>query len=682
MGFANRLSCVVVAVLASCSTSHEGDEPDAGMLTVDTGVPHDDAGVDAGSDAGSPVRRDSGPGEDDACTGAWASRCDSLYRIARCHATGPVTREFVYEDCVDDLICQEVGGDPACVCREGMSRCTSGTTAERCESGEWVSMSCETSCSATVAGDVCDSEELALGTLHAQVNYEKHSVDRELRNWDPDVEVVPAREFVVLSFRRAALLDAQITDAEGAFTIQVPESPEDGDVIDIVAADVNSENELGLAVADSHRVWQWAFATSDIDEGEDLLIEEDNGASAAHVYDLIQHARGEVSAVYGEDPNKIVVWLNEDEVPDCGACFLDWEDDSIGLHFDHQIAFPGDDDEEYWSDAVILHEYGHHVMSWQGIAMNEAGPHYTTYPVNPGMAWSEGWASYLSSSLRDSPLYYDKQDGDFFWLNIGARTTSDHLDWWTIEADEGLTQLMLEFNVSRMLWLLEDQVGGRAQVWSAMSEVTPGRGYTARYWSNPNYPNVYSDTGEPQSYVADFFDAVLCGDHATADDVDAVTLPDEEYPYPSDSPICADIESKPLDSLHAELKGPDKPGRGPIGLTFTVERHAPIDMPLEIRVEAPHGVRVLDRANRGWTLAPNQSATTDAFVLRVASTSGEWPREPLRVVIDGRTPYAGHHGEYEYRFGREAPLRGNRLHLTDGAVHLNGLNLGRAVKVR
>src|SRR5690606_34614971 len=104
--------------------------------------------------------------------------------------------------------------------------------------------------------------------------------------------------------------------------------------------------------------------------------------------------------------------------------------------------------------AVTAHELGHWVMSTYGRSPGEGGQHILGIPSHPGLAWSEGWATWFSSVVRDSLVYYDKQGGVFFWIDLGARAYSGGQPWLRPEARFGLEQLMDENEVARTLLAL------------------------------------------------------------------------------------------------------------------------------------------------------------------------------------------------------------------------------------
>jgi hypothetical protein len=64
------------------------------------------------------------------------------------------------------------------------------------------------------------------------------------------------------------------------------------------------------------------------------------------------------------------------------------------------------------------------------------------------------------------------------------------------------------------------------------------RGYTTHVWNMNNcVRSNYRDTGKSAPMFADYLDGLRCtGSSAAA--IDAVTQPQQAYPYPSDKPLC------------------------------------------------------------------------------------------------------------------------------------------------
>src|SRR5262249_18438016 len=154
----------------------------------------------------------------------------------------------------------------------------------------------------------------------------------------------------------------------------------------------------------------------------------------------------------------------------------------------------------------------------------------------------EGFATWFSSDMRSDPIYFDKQHGSMFWLDISAR---EGYPWIRPTAGAGLLQDMDENEISAMIWDISGTQGvGHAAMDtarpSARLTMSPfGRGYTRHGWdvdSSCQRINI-EDSGESTTCFADFLDALRCGG-VQASVVDHATDPATNYPYPSGAPVC------------------------------------------------------------------------------------------------------------------------------------------------
>jgi hypothetical protein len=66
------------------------------------------------------------------------------------------------------------------------------------------------------------------------------------------------------------------------------------------------------------------------------------------------------------------------------------------------------DDPDEFDDAVLLHEYGHFVLDVYSRDDSPGGPHrLTDSTMDLRLAWSEGWATFFSSAVRNDPIHVD-----------------------------------------------------------------------------------------------------------------------------------------------------------------------------------------------------------------------------------------------------------------------------------
>nr|MBK7066952.1 hypothetical protein [Deltaproteobacteria bacterium] len=298
--------------------------------------------------------------------------------------------------------------------------------------------------------------------------------------------------------------------------------------------------------------WKWAWPTNTFVPGDTLTITEAMGSGAARIFDYLRFAYQFARDRFGGDGLPLVAWFQYGTSWDCGKCMwrspttLFGSATSPGERFAMQGFFDGSNSQAYWADPVIAHELGHWVMSSYSAPPTEGGAHRMGGRVYPGMAWSEGFATWFSSDVRSSSLYYDKQMSSFFWIDIGARQYPG-LGWARPVASAGLQQTIDENEVASMLWTLRNSsLSASGQMYAALASTRMrgpsfARGYRAWSWSSydpaTGNPVGAIRTTTPAPYLADFLDALNCNGFSRSA-LDAATQPTLFFPYPSASALC------------------------------------------------------------------------------------------------------------------------------------------------
>jgi hypothetical protein len=361
-----------------------------------------------------------------------------------------------------------------------------------------------------------------------------------------------------------------------------------------------------------------------------LRIPEVAGSGAARLFDLSLRATEQGRAVSGRAGLTAVVWFGFAEAWTCIACFNPLPVRAFDQEFLSQIDFSGGPDHQEWSESVIAHEFGHWHMESYGVSPGEGGPHTINTPLTPGLAWAEGYATWYGATVRESPVFVDKQRGTMFWFDIAARDLGTVV-WSRTDPTAGLLQPIAENEVAAILWALAP-TGSRAPLFNAVSSrrmtVAPfARGYlsTPARRSTPVLP--------------DFLDALVCGGVATAR-VNAATLP--TYPYPSDAPLCAPSPAAeaPVTGAWRVRSGPSTAadGSAEVSLTATLDLRGALDAPLRAWVQLPAGTRLL-AGTSSWTVA--QGAHDEHSVTLRAAPGGALG---ATLVFDAQGRAMGAHG--------------------------------------
>jgi hypothetical protein len=104
-------------------------------------------------------------------------------------------------------------------------------------------------------------------------------------------------------------------------------------------------------------------------------------------------------------------------------------------------------DDDGYDDSVIAHEIGHQIELYYGRTNTPGGQHYIYVPEDPRLAWSEGFASWFGSALRNDPRYIDTGLDATLTFNISTDITK-------ADASLPMTQDISENLVSETLWPL------------------------------------------------------------------------------------------------------------------------------------------------------------------------------------------------------------------------------------
>ncbi len=101
-------------------------------------------------------------------------------------------------------------------------------------------------------------------------------------------------------------------------------------------------------------------------------------------------------------------------------------------------------DSDGYDDAVVLHETGHYVEDTISLTDSEGGRH-DGRPASPNLAWSEGFATWFSSAVRNDPRYMDSYSGGIYILNLDNSThAADPL--------APMSQLVSEWMDAEVMW--------------------------------------------------------------------------------------------------------------------------------------------------------------------------------------------------------------------------------------
>jgi hypothetical protein len=397
-----------------------------------------------------------------------------------------------------------------------------------------------------------------------------------------------------------------------------------------------------------------------------LRITRAQGSGAAVTFEHLGRAVREAETRYARTGYSLLAWQGVDVSWSCGACFSVTPTQRFAQGFTSQISmFGGAEDESYWSPSTITHEAGHWAMASYGISPREGGTHYLNTPESPGLAWSEGWATWYGAALRNDPVLVSKQRGFMFWFDIGARRLSSGRPWALPSATGALNQPIAENEVSAILWALAP--APRNAVYAGLNAARMTRSPFLRGYRNPQGANV--------PYLPDFLDALRCAGVSA----DAVTAAARPYPYPAAMPLCGAMdEAPPLTVSFRDEPASDVGRTGVSGelrrVVATITAGVTLDAPIRLRVVPPPGARVLAGGGAFEMADVRPGVTVERAVTLVFAGA---PSGELRVEAEVEVEGFGLHGAARWAFDGRAPQAATPRHAA--TLRVAGVDLGPSI---
>lgn len=201
-----------------------------------------------------------------------------------------------------------------------------------------------------------------------------------------------------------------------------------------------------------------------------------------------------------------IVW-SEGRRVDCGTCYRH------NLRTMYLLGLEGDNDA--LDEGVILHELGHYLQNLFSSDDSPGGAHDGS-PVDPRLAWAEGWATGFALMSRDDARYVDTR-GDTGAISLDLESPEDEYARFSGGAASGPIS---EYLVAALLWDLYDQ-GGEDPVAAGEAVLEPLPG-----WLGEGQRAVRGAEGVD---LVDYLDGARCLEVAPAAALESVT---EAFGFP------------------------------------------------------------------------------------------------------------------------------------------------------
>jgi hypothetical protein len=497
----------------------------AGCTVVSNSAETDDAGLSGAGGSGGEAGSAGAAGQPASPCGEVPveGRCVDNTTLERCMSSEAHDQppQVVQGTCKGGMVCRENAGGASCElqgqCLTGTSECEGDHAVRTCVSGSWVVESCGTGVCMPGQGAACVSHAGGQSyPITGVLKYQYPPVKSDRSGYDfGNLRVEPAYAVIAAAYDGDEFIGSAYTGADenpandGRFVIEASKAPTANTVIYFFPMYFNDNGSIQVAMAkpktytysnlQSEEYWWWGVEAKTADVGTVVLTVED-GSGAMHVYQMMAYG---MDRAMDEAPNVapfnvLGLWAPEGKF-DCGngTCYVPkgWGatvsyDGGEDLYQGAVLIAGTEETPHQWSSAVILHEFGHYMMDAYSRSPHEAGPHNTTTLEKPGMAWSEGWASFYGQMTLVDPIYFDKQEGTSWWFDVSKPKASVPMP----DPNGALEQDIAELAVAAMLWHLWEPGGngkfteeswdqadvGETMIWKAFSSsrmTKQNRGY-------------------------------------------------------------------------------------------------------------------------------------------------------------------------------------------------------------
>jgi hypothetical protein len=297
--------------------------------------------------------------------------------------------------------------------------------------------------------------------------------------------MVPIRNARVEVFSRSSLSIVAVseTDIRGRFAVPVPMDP------NLTVRVISRLRAYDLRVADNTNQNQIYSIAADVDgrvgRSDVLLVDASRLSGAFNILEVIQRSNDVVKAA---DPDLVpppisVFWSTRNWKGEgainigqglIGTTYFNLTNNTAYVVGDRNDHGANSDSDEY-DDSVIAHEYAHLLAAKFSRDDSPGGRHVMGDMLDPRVAWSEGWANFFSSVVRNDAIWRDSRGAN--GVNILRFDREDNVPagdrpgYWS------------EASVDTILWDLFDDRSDSAddaqfsfrQMWQAFTDLRDDR---------------------------------------------------------------------------------------------------------------------------------------------------------------------------------------------------------------
>ncbi len=211
-----------------------------------------------------------------------------------------------------------------------------------------------------------------------------------------------------------------------------------------------------------------------------------------------------------------VMWVDGQSL-ECGTCYRQDEVDTVYLYGLRS-------DNDALDDPVILHEVGHFIMNAFSKDDSPGGAHDGT-PVDPLLAYAEGWATAFAAMVRDDSVYYDTLGGGVIVHDL--ETPDEDYSRFT---GGSVRAPISEYLVASLMWdFFDDRNDGDDRISAGVGAVLPVIDYLDQ--------GQRAVRGVDGVDLVDYLDGAHCVELAPEGDISARLL-EADFPYESSPQSC------------------------------------------------------------------------------------------------------------------------------------------------
>ena len=319
---------------------------------------------------------------------------------------------------------------------------------------------------------VSAADNLPTQNIAGQAFYQKIDVTDAGLDLDHPV-MVPIRNARVEVFSRSkqSIVAVSETDQNGRFEVSAPFES------DLAVRVTSRLRDLSLRVADNTSLNSTYSVSSAAEtqrsDSSTLIADRSRISGAFNILEMVQRANETIrTADTAIDPPAVTIYWSTKNTRRSGNVAQGFIGTSFFNVANNTAYILGDrnDDSDEFDDSVIIHEYGHLLAAKFSRDDSPGGETHPGDILDPRVAWSEGWANFFSSVVRNDSVWRDSSGSNgtnVYRFDLNDKTpAADMPGYWS------------ETSVGTLLWelyqgseLTRNTRYSFTQIWDAFTDL-------------------------------------------------------------------------------------------------------------------------------------------------------------------------------------------------------------------